>query len=373
MEQVKERAKALRIIAGVAVIICALYGIFNRTVYWLSIFGAYQVHLTFIQVVNGIIVPYLSYVLSIVLGALVLAKKIKGVFIVAVIKFVLAYYTCVIEIYDRIIYALNYEQTIIIPTTSIIISLFSHGGLLCLSLVAFLRQKTNNKAGFVLSIIFFVITVYGYFTNLLNTISITYGTNNVAAILSLAAYTLLSVYLAFKLNAKPPKKSAQPQVVVEASTGSTAQQAEYTQQFNVNVQQRASTAEDYGYQDMVKFVVLCFVTFGIWYYIWIYKTVKNLELGGKSKDAGLELVLVMFVPFYYIYWLYKASKSLDEQLKAYGSKADDVVVITLVLSLLVGSTIGGIYLQYKINELARLKQAANPTVTVNVNGTGTKN
>ena len=170
------------------------------------------------------------------------------------------------------------------------------------------------------------------------------------SLITLAADILLAVYLAFYSSEKPPKK------IKTASGGSVV-------------------CQNYVEQDLIKFIILCIVTFGIWYYIWIYNTVKNLGIGGKRTDAGLELVLVMFVPCYYIYWLYKASKNVEEQLKAYARPADDVCAITLILGLLVGFLFGAAFLQHKINELANIKRTINMSanVNINVNDNGTKN
>lgn len=352
MEQVNNsRGKTLRIIAGIALIVCAILGIFIRTISLVGLFG--YGNFTFLGIINVFILPYLSYVLEIVLGVLLLKNNFKGVFIVAAVNFALSYLDITLSLFNYFYYTSN-GYNISFPTVNIIISIMSVGGLFYLAFVALLRQKTNNKAGYVLSIIFFVLFVWGAFFGWVNSFStngsIIYFISLCNSLITWAANVLLAIYLAFFANVKPPK-------TIKMSAGA-----------NVAYQ-------DYGEQNLIKFIILCIVTFGIWYYIWIYNTVKNLEIGGKSSDAGLELVLSLFVPFYYIYWLYKASKTVEGQLKAYGRPADDVCALTLILGLLVGFLFGAAFLQHKINELANIKRTINMSanVNMNVNDNGTKN
>lgn len=361
MEQVNNsRGKTLRIIAGIALIICAILGAIHHILYLnaLGVFsksatGGSYFNFTFIHIINLFLLPYLGYILQIVLGVLLLKNNFKGVFIVAAVNFALSYLDITLSLFNYFYYTSN-GHNISFPTVNIIISILSVGGLFYLAFVAFLRQKTNNRAAYVLSIIFFVITVYGYFTSMLNSIfassSMVIPISMFIPLITLTADILLAVYLAFFANVKPPK-------TIKMSAGA-----------NVAYQ-------DYGEQDLFKFIVLCIVTFGVWYYVWIYKTVKHLEIGGKSSDAGLELVLSLFVPFYYIYWLYKASKTVEGQLKAYGRPADDICALTLILGLLVGFLFGAAFLQHKINELANIKRTINMSanVNMNVNDNGTKN
>ena len=346
------RGKTLRTIAGVGLIVCAILGAIHHILYLnaLGVFsksatGGSYFNFTFIHIINLFLLPYLSYILQIVLGVLLLKNNFKGVFIVAAVNFALSYLDITQSLINYFYYTSN-GHNITIPTVNIIISILSVGGLFYLAFVALLRQKSNNRAAYVLSIIFFVITVYGYFTSMLNSIfassSMVIPISMFIPLITLAADILLAVYLAFYSSEKPPKK-------IKTAAGA-----------NVAYQ-------DYGEQDLIKFIILCIVTFGIWYYIWVYNTVKNLGIGGKRTDAGLELVLVMFVPCYYIYWLYKASKNVEEQLKAYARPADDVCAITLILGLLVGFLFGVVFLQHKINELASIKRSIDLNANANVN------
>ena len=59
------------------------------------------------------------------------------------------------------------------------------------------------------------------------------------------------------------------------------------------------------YCSMVKHVFLLLFTFGIWYFIWIYRTTRYLNRveGEEYRNPTYKLLLCMFVPFYLIYWV----------------------------------------------------------------------
>lgn len=349
MEQVNNsRGKSLRIIAGIAFIVCAIISMLANVVYSVRTFVGTQINLSYYNIYVIFVLPYVNNILQILFGVLLLKNNLKGVLIIAAIKFVIASLNISISILLKINLVGINNFIYVISIENIFSYLFYAAGFY-LSLIALLRQKTNNKAGYVLSIVFFVLYVWGAFFGWVS--SSTAGGSPTMfvpfisllhSLITLAADILLAIYLAFYSSVKPPKK-------IKMNTGANA------------------FSQDYGDQDLVKFIILCIVTFGIWYYIWIYNTGKNLGIGGKSTDAGLELILVMFIPFYYIYWLYKASKNVEEQLKVYGRAANDVCAITLILGALVGFLFGIVFLQYKINELASIKRSIDVNANANIN------
>lgn len=64
---------------------------------------------------------------------------------------------------------------------------------------------------------------------------------------------------------------------------------------------------------LIKHILLLSFTFGVWTFIWIYRTTKllNNAPGVKYKKPVAVLLLCMFVPFYQIYWLYDQGKRID--------------------------------------------------------------
>ena len=75
-----------------------------------------------------------------------------------------------------------------------------------------------------------------------------------------------------------------------------------------------------GYIKMVKHILLLLFTFGIWWFIWIYRTTKYLNLANNEEPRKhvAELLLCMFIPFYIIYWNYKSALRIDYLLEQNG-------------------------------------------------------
>lgn len=95
------------------------------------------------------------------------------------------------------------------------------------------------------------------------------------------------------------------------------QQAPYGQQ--PQYQGYPKDPKNFGYISMATHVLLSLFTFGIWTYIWIYKTTKTLSSvpGEQPQDPTVKLLLCMFVPFYMFFWLYNQGKRAE----AYGRSA----------------------------------------------------
>jgi hypothetical protein len=68
------------------------------------------------------------------------------------------------------------------------------------------------------------------------------------------------------------------------------------------------------YIDIAKHIFLSLITFGIWQLVWTYHVTKNLnnvESVEKRRPAR-ELLLCMFLPFYYPFWLYKTAEGVED-------------------------------------------------------------
>ena len=67
------------------------------------------------------------------------------------------------------------------------------------------------------------------------------------------------------------------------------------------------------YINIAKHIFLSLITFGIWQLVWTYHVTKNLNEvpGVEARRPAAELLLCMFLPFFYPYWLYKTAESVE--------------------------------------------------------------
>lgn len=102
---------------------------------------------------------------------------------------------------------------------------------------------------------------------------------------------------------------------------------------------------------MVKHVLLLVFTFGIYYFIWIYRTTGYLNQAADEppRKQTSELLLCMFIPFYTIFWVYKSAQQLD-RLAASKGISSDITTICLILAIFVG-IVPPIIMQDKINAI----------------------
>ena len=103
---------------------------------------------------------------------------------------------------------------------------------------------------------------------------------------------------------------------------------------------------------LVGHILLLLFSFGIWQYIWIYRTTKALNRvpGEGHRNPVTKLLLCMFVPFYYIYWIYKSCQRIDK-LAGYRSVSSDISTLCLILTFLIG-IVPPIIMQDKMNAIA---------------------
>lgn len=119
-----------------------------------------------------------------------------------------------------------------------------------------------------------------------------------------------------------------------------------------------------GYCDLLKHILLLLFTFGIWQYIWIYRTTSYLNNtpGEEHRNPATKLLLCMFVPLYYIYWIYKSAQRIDKLAISKGQPSD-IATLCLILSILVG-IVPPILMQEKINNIVKPKADVNTAVNV---------
>lgn len=102
---------------------------------------------------------------------------------------------------------------------------------------------------------------------------------------------------------------------------------------------------------LVKHTLLYLLTFGIWNFIWIYRTTRELNVvnGESDRTPVNQLLLCMFVPFYMIYWYYVSAKRIDKLAHAKGVRSE-LETWTLILSYF-APVIPAILMQEKMNKL----------------------
>lgn len=112
-------------------------------------------------------------------------------------------------------------------------------------------------------------------------------------------------------------------------------------------------SEQDGYFELAVHVLLLLFTFGIWYYIWIYRMTKYLNIltDEPPRNPVTKLLLCMFIPFYLIYWVYKSAQRVD-RLAASKGVPSDLSTLCLILAIFVG-ILPPILIQDKINTIIK--------------------
>lgn len=103
------------------------------------------------------------------------------------------------------------------------------------------------------------------------------------------------------------------------------------------------------YNSIAKHLFFTFISAGIWQFIWIYHVTKNLNGvdSVKYRKPGAELLLSMFLPFYYSYWILKTAENVEAYAIENGKKCKlDMICFVFAFVCPLVSTV---LLQNKIN------------------------
>lgn len=176
-----------------------------------------------------------------------------------------------------------------------------------------------------------------------------YGFNPLASsLLEYAAMIMLGVIIYMELNKlgyASGKTPAEKQAANAYSTAGT--QNTYS----------APAPEPEGYLSIVRLIVLSIVTLGIYVYIWIYHTALFTEKRspqGPQSSAGIQVVLCLFVPFYFIYWVYKQCKAIEDiRLRTARTGSEDLSLICLLLSIFGFGIVAYALMQDQINKVVK--------------------
>lgn len=121
------------------------------------------------------------------------------------------------------------------------------------------------------------------------------------------------------------------------------------------------------YCDLLKHILLCLFTFGVWQYLWIWRTTKFLNKAPNAEEYNPtnKLLLCMFVPFYLIYWLYKHGQRIDIMYKDKNLGNSEIATLCLILGIFI-PIVAYIIMQDKINAICTISEN---TVEVSVSDT----
>lgn len=90
--------------------------------------------------------------------------------------------------------------------------------------------------------------------------------------------------------------------------------------------------EPEGYVKLWVFIVLYVITFGIYMWFWVYKTVGLFNKKTGSNDGQVQqLLLCAFVPFYTLYWLYKYTNMFSKYGASVGYVAKSNLTTTCMI------------------------------------------
>ena len=98
-------------------------------------------------------------------------------------------------------------------------------------------------------------------------------------------------------------------------------------------------------RNLVKMLLLGFVTLGIYWLYWIYKVTQlsNHVKTLPERSPVAQLFLCMLVPFYDIYWYYQTSKRVDVMMASVGHPSDSGI-LTILLTFFTGPVFASLFL-----------------------------
>lgn len=116
------------------------------------------------------------------------------------------------------------------------------------------------------------------------------------------------------------------------------------------------------YISIAKHIFLSLITCGIWQLVWTYHVTKNLNAveGVEERKPAGELLLCMFLPFYYPYWLYKTAEGVEDFGKENGKEFKiDILCIAFAFVCPLFATV---LIQNKINVIVGKPMPEEPVV-----------
>lgn len=91
-----------------------------------------------------------------------------------------------------------------------------------------------------------------------------------------------------------------------------------------------------GYFDVVRHTMLLFFTFGIWNFIWIYRTTKFLNsVSNENKQVPILQFFLCMIPFYPIYWGNIASRKIDRLCMSKNINTEISWICTFLMTIII--------------------------------------
>ena len=198
-----------------------------------------------------------------------------------------------------------------------------------------------KKLYFAPAAILAVCAVVNFLLQLLSLYILSAFVNLIVTLVSVAAVYFFSQWLA------APDTAPIYAIGDAGKTGTAAQSGDGTQTGTVD-----PAVYKEGYCSMVKHILLCLFTFGIWYLIWIYRTTQflNNAEGAEQHNPLFKLLLCLFVPFYQIYWFYKQGQRIDSFSKQRNLNHSDMATLCLLLGIFI-PIVACILMQDRINAI----------------------
>jgi hypothetical protein len=114
------------------------------------------------------------------------------------------------------------------------------------------------------------------------------------------------------------------------------QRKSYTPLKEGEVKLREKQFFSYEKDNLALLIFLCIITFGIYHFIWVHKTTKNLKRMNEDRtsNAGI-MVMFILLPLYNIYWYYKYASKAYLMFHKKGVFIDNFVPVVTLLSCFV--------------------------------------
>lgn len=101
-------------------------------------------------------------------------------------------------------------------------------------------------------------------------------------------------------------------------------------------------------------IILLFL-FGIWQYIWVYRTTKHLnaDKSEEFRSPTRKLLMYIFIPFYSIYWVYMSCQRIDNLSKQRGLSST-ISTLCVIFSIFM-PFVSWIVMQSRINKICKIQ------------------
>ncbi|QSX06463.1 DUF4234 domain-containing protein [Sedimentibacter sp. zth1] len=178
--------------------------------------------------------------------------------------------------------------------------------------------KIKNKFPLVIvSFLIFVISFVLFITGCEFSNYISYNSYYISSFISFIAPFIAYAIIGLALDNDPNKEYLEKDIISDDATIGSNSQIELLES-----------------KDVAVCILLSLVTFGIYFIIWLYSIIKKIKLLNKDQTDCLgELLLCIFVPFYFVYWFYIRAKELSNVAAKQNIQIKDNGTLYLILTL----------------------------------------